>query len=84
MDFPAFFGLFVKLQLQDNIFKTGVKKMDFTLNINMDNAAFDECPEIELARILQKITQEIITGLTYNNKIKDINGNTVGNFEIIT
>ena len=55
--------------------------MEFKLNINMDNAAFDECPEEELQDLLERVKQRLAGGVT-EGKIVDINGNMVGKFEI--
>jgi len=55
--------------------------MKFKLNIDMDNAAFDECPEEELQDLLERVKQRLAGGVT-EGKIVDINGNMVGKFEI--
>lgn len=56
----------------------------FTVKISCDNAAFDECREQEIARILgaiaERITREGLTG--YYETIRDINGNDVGRFAL--
>ena len=62
---------------------------DFSLNIDCDNAAFDNSEgggsqEIELARILRLLAETI----EWNHGLKsgivrDINGNKVGNWELI-
>ena len=57
--------------------------MDFKLEINMDNAAFTEYPEEELSRILADAGNKITDGHT-SAHIYDINGNNVGNWEILT
>jgi hypothetical protein len=57
--------------------------MKFKAYIKMDNAAFDEMPEYELSRILENIALSIKDGSTYNTCM-DINGNRVGEWEIIT
>ena len=51
-------------------------KIDF----DTDNAAF-EYKEMEIARILCKIARQIESGAT-SGKVLDINGNTIGSFEI--
>lgn len=56
--------------------------MEFRLKINMDNAAFENCPELALQDMLEKVGQRIEGGITKGN-IADLNGNTVGSFEII-
>jgi hypothetical protein len=46
------------------------------------NSTFsDEAKELEIARILKKIAYQIATGYD-NDKIRDINGNTIGSWEI--
>jgi hypothetical protein len=60
-------------------------KMDkFTIEIDLSNAAFDDAPMSELARILRKIADDLESGrveLTYDRRpIRDANGNTVGHF----
>jgi hypothetical protein len=57
--------------------------MDFTVNINMDNAAFDE-PDEELARILKELASKLESSGIWADGIalRDINGNKVGNAEV--
>lgn len=57
--------------------------MNFILKFNMNNDAFIKYPEAEAKRILAKIIYDLDIGKVYNN-IVDINGNTVGKWEIIT
>ena len=57
--------------------------MKFKMEIKMDNAAFTEMPERELDRILQDVGQGIVDGVTYGF-CRDLNGNTVGTWEIET
>lgn len=54
--------------------------MDLRVQFNCDNAAFDDMPEFEVARILRHIENGEATGL-YQNAI-DINGNIVGTFRL--
>ena len=60
--------------------------MKATITINMDNAAFEELPSIELARILQKLAEHIsgyeLVYAPETYTLKDINGNTVGKMQI--
>lgn len=52
----------------------------FTLNVEMDNAAFDN-REWELSRILKELADQTIRGdfnESYDGKVRDINGNVVG------
>lgn len=43
-----------------------------------DNAAFEEAPATEAARILKAIARQIETGAAFDGTIYDINGNRVG------
>ena len=52
-------------------------------NIEMDNAAFTDSPKDELGAILCQTANEIIDGKT-SGKFKDINGHSVGEWEIVT
>lgn len=54
--------------------------MDFTLKLNCDNAAFDEQPEETVADLLRQVAGRVAWGEPAG-KIRDINGNTVGEFE---
>ena len=58
--------------------------MEFTLKINMDNAAFDRGEGRELARLLRAVAKRVDeTGAGENDgTIRDINGNKVGSWEI--
>jgi hypothetical protein len=70
----------------------GDQTVEFTLKINMDNAAFEDRPAGELAKCLNKVVDQLPTwasGFTrmhgepfYEGKIKDSNGNTVGSWQI--
>lgn len=52
----------------------------FTLNIETDNAAFqDGDTHAEITRILRDVTERIEAGAD-RGPIRDINGNTVGSF----
>lgn len=57
--------------------------MILTLNITMDNAAFDDGNEgrTEAARILRKVADRIEAG-HHHQRLMDINGNHVGDMEI--
>jgi hypothetical protein len=57
--------------------------MVFKLEIECDNEAFTDCPEIEVARILRDAAKrvEMQSGLDYSTSLlRDANGNTVGHF----
>ena len=60
--------------------------MKATIKIEMDNAAFEE-PGPELARILRDLanaveTSELADPYDRNVKLRDINGNTVGELKV--
>ena len=52
----------------------------FTLEIEMDNAAFEESPIGELGRILKRLANDVNRGdfACDEMKLRDINGNAVG------
>ena len=54
--------------------------MKFTMEVKMDNAAFVDDPT-ELTRILQGVTDRVAAGFDEGFCV-DINGNTVGRFEV--
>jgi len=58
--------------------------MKFTLEINCDNAAFeDELVTTELGRILREIAQKVEDGEATEYRLAfDINGNCVGNYSL--
>ena len=56
--------------------------MTFTCTIKMDNDAFGEGPATELGRILRQLADNIEKDGDINGSLSDINGNTVGVFEI--
>lgn len=50
-----------------------------TITIDTDNAAFEDQPEYEVARILRELANGIEKGyIDDNSSIRDRNGNTVG------
>lgn len=55
----------------------------FKLELKTGNAAFEDCPQREVARILLEIVSDI---MDYNQKESgscvDINGNVVGKWEL--
>lgn len=57
--------------------------MDFKLTINMDNAAFEGGGAKELGRILAEVAQRVRRDEELDGKVRDINGNTVGKFEVV-
>lgn len=55
----------------------------FTLTIDTANDAFNDAPERELARILRNVADKLETVGTGNRApVRDVNGNTVGRWEI--
>lgn len=60
--------------------------MDFTITIEMDNAAFEDSPTRELSRILSELSLSLATRRDErwfdDYKILDINGNTVGRVSV--
>lgn len=61
--------------------------MEFKLTINCDTAAFGEEDEQdqrldEVARILRYAADQVVSGLIAGRTLRDINGNTVGSFEL--
>ena len=55
--------------------------MKFTMEVNMDNAAFEDSPENELARILS-VAAEQVKASYMGRACQDINGNTVGQWNV--
>jgi len=58
--------------------------MKLTIEINLDNAAFEDDPD-ELSRILRRFEKEHIDTLwdfRDSGRLFDINGNAVGHWEI--
>ena len=56
--------------------------MEATINLNMDNAAFDGQPEIETARLLRQLADNIEIDGCSNQSIFDYNGNKVGSYRV--
>lgn len=55
--------------------------MKLSISFKMDNASFDNHPEFEASRVLLTVGQKILHGETVG-KIRDTNGNYIGDFEI--
>jgi len=53
---------------------------DVTIHINVctDNAAFDDAPDIELAKVVQDAIQYVNTREGIRRKLFDSNGNRIG------
>lgn len=56
--------------------------MKAKIEINMDNAAFDE-PGIELGKILRDLAKHLENGDLRLRRLHDSNGNSVGELKII-
>lgn len=58
--------------------------MSITIKIDTDNAAFEDSPGYEVARILRQLADKInqFDGLAGYIKLYDVNGNKVGAFEV--
>jgi hypothetical protein len=55
----------------------------FTLTIDCDNAAFEDHPGSEVARILKEVARKLpADDLGSGFKLRDVNGNTVGKVEV--
>jgi hypothetical protein len=58
--------------------------MEFKVTINLDNAAFEDDPLPEVRRILSDLEKkldmawDVVPGMS--GKLKDMNGNTVGQY----
>ena len=52
--------------------------MKFTIEIECDNAAFEDSPEAEVVRILQELVYQIRFEGDLAHALLDINGNRVG------
>lgn len=52
----------------------------FLVRISMDNAVFDESPDIELVRLLKRVVEvlEHDSSPDLNMQLRDLNGNRVG------
>ncbi len=60
--------------------------MRATIVLNMDNAAFEDAPGIELARILRKLADDVENNgpENANDRLHDINGNSIGEFRFFS
>lgn len=61
--------------------------MNITIKINTDNAAFEDDPGAEVARILGKVTGDFllnpdIATVQHRTPLLDVNGNTIGYIEV--
>jgi hypothetical protein len=57
--------------------------MTATIRIEMDNAAFEDTPMLELGRILRELARSVETlGRDTETRLRDVNGNTVGEFSV--
>lgn len=60
--------------------------MDFTITIDIDNAAFEDAPTSELARMLEELADDLRSRQDERwfdgKRLMDINGNTVGRITV--
>jgi hypothetical protein len=56
--------------------------MRLTLTMKCDNAAFDEFPGVEQARILRELAESLYNGETGTIPLYDSNGNRVGEAKV--
>ena len=56
--------------------------MKYVIEINMDNAAFENNEADELARILTRLADRLQQGGSLECSLHDINGNKVGSAEV--
>jgi len=55
--------------------------VEFEMKFYSSNAAFEENPSAEAARILREIADDVAAATTYcEGNVRDINGNTIGSF----
>ena len=58
--------------------------MDYKIEINCDNVAFDDDPAPEIARILENLVDNLKHDAALNTeKLRDINGNIVGSAKMV-
>jgi hypothetical protein len=55
--------------------------MSFKMQFETDNAAFEGDPAPEIARILRQTAEAIESGCAHS-LVKDVNGNTVGQWKL--
>lgn len=54
--------------------------MTFKLEIKTNNAAFEDAPQAELARILRDVANTLENDPSHSGTMRDINGNRVGHW----
>lgn len=55
-----------------------------TIRLNLENAAFDDAPMTEAARILRELADDLERGeITAGTRLRDSNGNTVGDCRLV-
>lgn len=60
--------------------------MKFTLELNLDNAAFEDFGGAELSRILRMCANHFDDSVILEpceRKLMDVNGNTIGGFAVV-
>ena len=56
-------------------------QVQLDIALRSGNAAFEDCPSFETARILREVADDIEASSMYcAGNLRDINGNTVGSF----
>lgn len=55
--------------------------MRFVVEINCDNAAFEDDPACEVANMLRKVARAVEKDGSQGGKLADSNGNTCGHFK---
>ncbi|MET3996018.1 hypothetical protein ABID65_007690 [Bradyrhizobium sp. S3.9.2] len=54
----------------------------FKLEFTADNAAFDDQPATEIARILRKVADVVVQNGDLDGIVVDMNGNVVGSYSL--
>jgi hypothetical protein len=56
---------------------------NIVIEIDTSNAAFDECPQSEVSRILRGLCRDLAHGIDHDTRpLYDINGNSIGRVDI--
>lgn len=56
--------------------------MRFQVEFDTDNAAFDEVPASEIARILRRVADVVVQNGDFDGVVVDANGNVVGSYSL--
>jgi hypothetical protein len=57
--------------------------MNIIINLDTDNAAFDDDKYSEIVRILRELANNLENGETYTKSLRDINGNVCGGYHAV-